>query len=68
MEHLLEAAPYKIHTILTEPAVGTRQPQRHQFAEPQPRNRNTAFSHQMRFDMICDDHRLQHRLANPNHP
>ena len=68
LEHLLQAAPYKIHTILTEPEVGARQPQRHQFAEPQPRNRNTAFSHQMRFDMICDDHRLQHRLANPNHP
>lgn len=41
LEHLLEAVPYKIHTILTDNGI--------QFAE-QPRNRNTAFSRQMRFD------------------
>lgn len=68
MEHLLEAAPYKIHKILTEPEVGACSHNGIQFGKPQPRNRNTAFSHQMRFDMICDDHSLQHRLTKPNHP
>lgn len=45
LEHLLEAVPYRIHTILTDNGI--------QFAD-QPRNRNTAWSRQMRFDMICD--------------
>ena len=43
LEHLLEAVPYRIHTILTNNGI--------QFAD-QPRNRNTASSRQMRFDMI----------------
>jgi hypothetical protein len=38
-----------------------------QFAE-QPRNRNTAWSCQMRFDMICEANDIEHRLAKPNHP
>ena len=38
-----------------------------QFAE-QPRNRNTAFSRQMRFDMICEANDIEHRLTKPNHP
>ena len=51
-----------------------------QFAD-QPRNRNTATSRQMRFDMICEiepwlRHRfekpwrggIEHRLTQPNHP
>ncbi len=37
-----------------------------QFAE-QPRNRNTAWSRQMRFDMICEAHNIEHRLTKPNH-
>ena len=45
LEHLLKAVPYRIHTILTDNGI--------QFAE-QPRNRNTAWSRQMRFDMICE--------------
>jgi hypothetical protein len=45
LEHLLKAVPYRIHTILTNNGI--------QFAE-QPRNRNTAYSRQMRFDMICE--------------
>src|SRR3546814_16384451 len=45
LEQLLRAVPYKIHTILTDNGI--------QFAD-QPRNRNTAFSRQMRFDMICE--------------
>jgi hypothetical protein len=38
-----------------------------QFAE-QPRNRNTAWSRQMRFDMICEADDIEHRLTKPNHP
>ena len=59
LEHLLEAVPYRIHTILTDNGI--------QFAE-QPRNRNTAFSRQMRFDLICEANGIEHRLTRPNHP
>ncbi|MEN2749804.1 integrase core domain-containing protein, partial [Sphingomonas sp. T9W2] len=59
LEHLLKAVPYRIHTILTDNGI--------QFAE-QPRNRNTAWSRQMRFDMICEANDIEHRLTKPNHP
>jgi hypothetical protein len=57
--HLLKAVPYRIHTILTDNGI--------QFAD-QPRNRNTAWSRQMRFDMICEANDIEHRLTKPNHP
>jgi hypothetical protein len=59
LEHLLKAVPYRIHTILTDNGI--------QFAE-QPRNRNIAWSRQMRFDMICEANDIEHRLTKPNHP
>lgn len=59
LEHLLETVPYRIHTILTDNGI--------QFAD-QPRNRNTAYSRQMRFDMICEANGIEHRLTKPNHP
>jgi transposase InsO family protein len=59
LEHLLKAVPYRIHTILTDNGI--------KFAE-QPRNRNTAWSRQMRFDMICEANAIEHRLTKPNHP
>ncbi len=59
LEHLLEAVPYRIHTILTGNGI--------QFAD-QPRNRNTAWSRQMRFNMICEANNIEHRLTKPNHP
>jgi len=34
----------------------------------QPRNRNTALSRHMRFDMICEADAIEHRLTKPNHP
>lgn len=43
LEHLLEAVPCKVHTILTDNGI--------QFAE-QPHNCNTAFSRPIHFDMI----------------
>ena len=33
----------------------------------QPRNRNTALSRHMRFDMICKANAIEHRLTKPNH-
>jgi len=51
LEYLLKAVPYRIHTILTDNGI--------QFAE-QPRNRNTASSRQMRFDMICEANGIEH--------
>ena len=51
--------PYRIRTILTDNGI--------QFAE-QPRNRNIAWSRQMRFDMICGANDIEHRLTKPNHP
>lgn len=57
LEHLLEAVPYRIHRVLTDNGIP--------FAE-QPRNRNTAFSRQMRFDMICEANDIEHRLTKLN--
>lgn len=59
LETVLEAVPYKIHTILTDNGI--------QFCE-QLRNRNTPYSRPMRFDMICAANKIEHRLTKPNHP
>ena len=59
LEHLLEAVPYKIHTILTDNGI--------QFAE-QPRNRDSVTFRKMRFDLICEANEIDHRLTKPNHP
>lgn len=57
LEQLLEAVPYKIHTILTDNGI--------QFAE-QPRNRNTVYSRPMRFGLICEANGIEHRLTKPS--
>ena len=59
LQHMLEAVPYQVHTILTDNGI--------QFAE-QPRNRNTVYSRPMRFDIICEANGIEHRLTKPNHP
>jgi predicted DNA-binding transcriptional regulator AlpA len=43
-----------LYSILTDNGI--------QFAE-QPRNRNTAWSWQIRFDMICEANNIEHRLT-----
>ncbi len=58
-EHLLEAVPYQMHTILTDNGI--------QFAE-QPMNGNTIYSRPMQFDMICEASGIEHRLTKPDHP
>jgi transposase-like protein len=55
LQHMLEAVPYQVHTILTDNGI--------QFAE-QPRNRNTISSRPMRFDMICEANGIERRLTN----
>ena len=72
LEHLLEAVPYKIHTILTERAVkgaigSSPMASGIQFAE-QPRNRDSVTFRKMRFDLICEANEIEHRLTKPNHP
>ena len=72
LQHMLEAVPYQVHTILTDRAIGTPSVRETmargiQFAE-QPRNRNTIYSRPMRFDMICEANGIEHRLTKPNHP
>ena len=81
LQHVLEAALYQVHTILTDrdmgaPPVRVTMARGIQFAE-QPRNRNTIYCRPMRFDMICEGETLpaiawssgiEHRLTKPNHP
>jgi Integrase core domain len=61
LEALLKVVPYRLHTILTDN--GT------QFAD-QPRNRDgwTACYRIHRFDQICTENGIEHRLTKLNHP
>ena len=61
LEALIAAVPYRLHTILTDNGI--------QFADL-PRNRNgwTARYRVHRFDQICNEHGIEHRLTKPNHP
>jgi len=59
LQHMLEAVPYQVLTILTDNGI--------QFAE-QPRSRNTIYSRPMRFDMICKANGIEHSPTNPTHP
>jgi len=59
--YLFVAVPYRLHTILTDNGI--------QFADL-PRNRDgwTARYRVHRFDQICQEHGIEHRLTKPNHP
>jgi transposase InsO family protein len=61
LEALIEAVPYRLHTILTDNGI--------QFADL-PRNRDgwTARYRVHRFDQICRENGIEHRLTKPNHP
>lgn len=61
LEALISACPYRLHTILTDNGI--------QFAElPKNRNGPTAQWRFNRFDRICRQHDIEHRLTRPNHP
>src|SRR5918998_3771565 len=58
---LIEAVPYQIHTVLTDNGV--------QFCDqPSRRNGPTARLRVHRFDRVCREHGIEHRLTKPNHP
>jgi transposase InsO family protein len=58
---LIAAVPYKIHTVLTDNGV--------QFCDiPSRRSGPTARYRLHKFDRICREHGIEHRLTKPNHP
>jgi transposase InsO family protein len=61
LEALLQAVPYRIHTVLTDNGI--------QFADL-PRNRQgpTARFRGHPFDRVCRANGIEHRLTKPNHP
>jgi transposase InsO family protein len=61
LQALIEAVPYRIHTVLTDNGI--------QFSDL-PRNRQgpTARFRGHPFDQLCHLHGIQHRLTKPNHP
>lgn len=61
LKALIESVPYRLHTILTDNGI--------QFTDL-PRNRDgwTARYRVHRFDQICREHGIEHRLTKPNHP
>ncbi|CAN7725510.1 integrase core domain-containing protein [Aminobacter sp. LjRoot7] len=61
LEELVEAVPYKIHTVLTDNGI--------QFADlPKNRDGPTASWRGHPFDRACWGHGIEHRLTKPNHP
>jgi transposase InsO family protein len=61
LEALVEAVPYRIHTVLTDNGI--------QFADlPKNRGGLTARWRGHPFDRICLRHSIGHRLTQPNHP
>jgi len=61
LEDLIEAVPYKIHTVLTDNGI--------QFTFP-PRHKDGPTARYMThmFDMRCAENGIEHRLTKPNHP
>jgi len=58
---LIDAVPYKIHTVLTDNGI--------QFADlPKNRSGPTALWRGHPFDRACQRHGIEHRLTKPNHP
>jgi transposase InsO family protein len=61
LEALIEAVPYRIHTVLTDNGI--------QFADlPKNRQGPTARFRGHPFDRVCFRHDIDHRLTQPNHP
>ena len=56
LRRLIEAVPYKIHTILTDNGS--------QFSHQAQSKRKTK----LEFDKICQGHGIEHRLTKPYHP
>jgi transposase InsO family protein len=56
LRHLIDAVPYKIHTVLTDNGIQFTNRQRDQY----------AFQHI--FARVCQEHGIEHRLTKTNHP
>ncbi|MCK9993906.1 MAG: hypothetical protein Dbin4_02426, partial [Alphaproteobacteria bacterium] len=56
LRRVIEAVPYKIHTVLTDNGIQFTNQQRQKY----------AFRHT--FDRVCDAHEIEHRLTKINHP
>jgi transposase InsO family protein len=58
---LIEAVPYRIHTVLTDNGI--------QFGDAiQHRSGPTARYRVHMFDRVCREHGIEHRFTRPNHP
>ena len=61
LKALVEAVPYKVHTILTDNGI--------QFCDlPRHRSGPTARWRTHMFDLMCRQHGIEHRLTKPHHP
>ncbi len=58
---LIEAVPYKVHTVLTDNGIQFRYQPRHA-------NGPTASMMTHMFDMRCQEHGIEHRCTKINHP
>ena len=56
LREVIAKAPYRIHKILTDNGI--------QFAAPANRKKKN----QLKFDRICAEHGIEHRLTLPHHP
>ena len=56
LRDLIEAVPYRIHTVLTDNGV------------PFTRRKQDLWDGQHIFDRVCDEHGIEHRLTQVNHP
>jgi transposase InsO family protein len=56
LANLIEAAPYRIHTVLTDNGI--------QFTHKPGTSTYSLHS----FDRVCQAHGIEHRLTQPNHP
>jgi transposase InsO family protein len=61
LEALIDAVPYKIHTVLTDNGVQF-------FHQPSKRNGPTALYGSHMFNLRCRQNGIDHRLTKPNHP
>ena len=70
LEHLIEAVPYKIHTVLTDNGVQFTTPGAGGSAVPEIRKaiaRKELFR-AVGFELVCARNDIEHRLTKPNHP
>ena len=58
---VVEAVPYRIHTVLTDNGIQFCHPPRYRSG---PRARLSMHL----FDRLCRQHGIEHRLTKPNHP